>query len=256
MCTCPQGCVVNPVNRNYLKYSSWELKYRYGWYGPWGLHADVVPLGTYAQPTFDPNFVVKCDNWMYYLNNIMVTYGALALDWIGTAGAGGVCDNLPYHSTGRAFDLTAIMSQQGTVIDMNQSWQDTQGHRRRYCAVAASARIHFASGGVLTAGYPGGHENHIHVDDWNSWNPLNTASGADRLLMRRFCKEFNGSSIPVNTNAWDAASTNAFNALLSTMKLQCTSPTTNGWDSLGFLDLIVKNGMAGQPGSFYRGTCP
>lgn len=252
MCTCSQGCVVNPISRNWVGYSSFDLRYRTGFssaFGTsWGLHNPSS-----QNFTWDPTFHGQCGEIFKYLSSVAFSYSTRVIDWIGTAGVGGVCDDKPYHSTGRALDITNVSFSDGSRVDTRGSWEvaDT-GNRRLYCALVASCRIYFGTGGVLSAGYSG-HSDHIHVDNWNGTSPpFSTGSGADRVILRRINRVFGGSGITVNSNAWSNADATATAATLSAFGLSCYNIFGNAWHMIGYMDMVAKHGMANKPAGYFN----
>lgn len=249
MCDCAQGCTANPVTRSYLFTPTQDLRRRTGYSGIWGTHVSGSVVG-------EASFVTSLDNLVNFIAMLVGNTLGLSVDWIGHGGLGGFCDNNSYHSTGRAFDLTAVGLSNGFVIDMNGSWQSTTQHQKRYTAILAACRSHYGTGGVISAGYNSDHANHIHSDDWHGWTPFSKSGGADRVILRRCFKTLLGWSSPaVNTAAWTGADDNGMTWLLAGLGMSCKDPFTNVWDAVGMLDLIGKYGMSGLPFGSFAAPC-
>ena len=250
-CTCARGCPESTIQRNYLWAPQVELRYRTGWYGPWGVHPSTSMFA------IDPSFTTQLDNMTSYLNNEFSVWN-LAINWIGCGGTYAGCDDYPYHSTARAFDLTAIaLTGVSTfLIDSNQSWRDSLIHKRRYLAMICAARMFFGSGGVLGAGFDAGHQNHIHIDNWHSLNTFNLASISDRGIIRQILNCYEEPLINIDGSyLWNYIADFFLNRLLLKLKMSCTHPASSIWNTLGFLHLIVKHGIANQPAGYYTGNC-
>jgi hypothetical protein len=253
-CSCPQGCVVNPIFVNWVGYSSFDIRRRTGYsagYGVnWGTHS-----ATAQSWTFDPKFHAWLGDVVKYINTIAVNHATKAIDWIGCAGVGGVCDDKPYHSTGRAMDITAIRFTDGSVVDCNASWAVMDRYNNRlYAALIAAARIYAGPSSVLSAGYDSMHSNHVHVDNWWPGGPLKTSDKGDRVLLRRINQVFGASSNAVDTRPWndrqdDSAATAATVAALRLPS--CWQIFTNAWHTLGFLDLVARHGIANRPPGYF-----
>ena len=255
-CSCPTGCVVNPISMSWVGYSSFDIRMRTdfvnGYGTKWGVHEPVA-----RRWEFDSGFHTTVGDIMKYINTVSLNYATKAIDWIGSAGVGGGCDNKPYHSTGRAIDITALRFTDGVGVDTRGSWEvmDTYNNRL-YAALIAACRIYAGPSGVLSAGYPD-HGDHVHVDNWHGGGPLKTSEGGDRVLLRRINRVFGGSSIVVDNAAWTRADTDATAATRAAFRLPaCWDVFTQGWHTLGFLDLVAKHGIANRsPGYFAPHQC-
>jgi hypothetical protein len=263
MCGC-QWCFDQPtVTRNYLYATSMDIRARTssssGFGTMWGVHPNTT------SHVFHSPFWDQVSGWINYLNSVSFNTSTRVIDFIGTGGAGG-CKATEYHSRARAFDLTSVQYTNGAKFDMRGSWEvaDT-GNRRGYCGVMASCRVNWGPGGVLSAGWvengDTSHSNHIHIDNLHSFAPLSTASGGDRVILRRINAVFGGSTIPVASSPlWTQNDTNALTATLAAFGFgpcyNLTSITTDPWRTIGFLDVVAKHGIGNRsPGFFAPPGC-
>jgi hypothetical protein len=239
------------VYYNWDTYSSFDLRpwtsYTAAYGTQWNNHGSTQSF------LFDDTFHTAIADVFSYLNNVAFNYSTRAIDWIGCAGVGG-CDNLPYHSTGRAFDITKVVFLDGSGIDTRGSWEVAEtGNNRLYAALIASARIYFAGGGVLSAGWDASHNTHVHVDNWHGGSsPFNTGSSGDRVILRRINKVFGGSSLAVNQSTWTAADNAATASTLAAFGFaSCYNIFGNTWHAIGLLDMVAKHGMANRAAGYY-----
>ena len=131
----------------------------------------------------DPAFLQQVNTW--------------AEDWAALSGLGAIqavvsfgayvdkCQS--YHQLGRAFDITELQHEAGTISMRYDQWQPgTAQQLRNYWRVAASLHLHFA----YTLAYPfdSAHDDHVHVDNLVSKDGLSKfnsrpslATGAARI---------------------------------------------------------------------------
>lgn len=249
MCTCAYGCPSSPVTKNHLYSTSWELKYRTGFYLGAGLHPNQ------HSQVFNSAFYNSCADWMNSVNTYSYTYGGYSVDWIGDIGTV-VCKS-GMHPLGRAFDLTRIefaFPYGPRWVDMKLSWKDAVPleDRRRYLATAAATRRYFST--VLTAWYDSDHHDHIHVDNGVTLAPLRTNYPSDVTLIQAACKYLNNAAITIN-GSWNSATQSAYPALLTKLGCQCLSPTSDVWHMWILLEMIARTGFANATAGAYKHTC-
>lgn len=240
----------SPITRNYIGSTAYDLRHRnsYDTCGS-GVH------GAQHNEEFNSTFHSTCGSWVNSFASYYSTYGPKTLDWVGDVGVM-VCKT-GYHGEGRAFDLTHLRASDGTVIDMNTSWNLSRScasvtTRRRYIGTAASLRRYF--GTVLTAWYNADHENHIHFDNGVAVAPIRTTAESDTTLVQATCNYLNAESLAID-GAWGPLTDAAYGRLLTKFKMGCRNPKTSTTDALLFLELIVKHGLNGAAAGKYFGPC-
>ncbi|MEZ5406951.1 MAG: extensin family protein [Acidimicrobiales bacterium] len=245
--TCATDCAAPTITRNHLFGPNWGLRHRLGWSGQFGVH------GAQHNESFNAAFHTQLGFAFAGLNHYAVNDGPGTIEWIGDVGAK-VCKT-GCHSTGRAFDLTAVKLGPN-LYDMNVIWRSTQPReaQRKYLAIWAAMRRDCAT--VLTAAYNTDHHNHIHIDtDAGAQTPpLRTSARTDTMLVQTACNLLNGASLTVD-GSWGNKTSAAYQALLGAFRLQCTSPTTNYNHLRGFVELICRTAMADQSAGAFVGPC-
>lgn len=245
--TCATQCNAATVGRDFLFGASWGLRHRTGFSGQTGIH------GPQHAERFNPTFHTQLGLAFAGLNHYAVFDGPGTIDWIGDVGAQ-VCKT-GCHSTGRAFDLTAVKLGPN-VYDMNVIWRPerTLADRRMYLAIAAAMRRDCTT--VLTAAFNRDHENHMHIDidDDVTPPPIRTGARTDTQLVQSACNLLNGAALRVD-GSWGPSTAAAYTSLLATLGLGCTSPTTNYGHMRGFVELICRTAIADQPAGAFRGPC-
>ncbi len=241
----------SPILRNYIGSTAYDLRHRTSYDTSCG---NGVHGGQHNEE-FNSTFHTQCSNWANSFASYAATYGPFTLDWVGDVGVT-VCKP-GRHGEGRAFDLTHIRATNGTLIDMNTSWNLARScasatTRRRYIGVAASLRRYF--GTVLTAWYNADHENHIHFDNGTAVGPINSGLETDTKLVQVTCNYFNGESLAID-GAWGPLTDAAYGRLLTKLRMGCRNPRGNTTDALLFLELIVKHGLRGIAAGTYFGPC-
>ncbi|MPZ19751.1 MAG: hypothetical protein GEV06_17805 [Luteitalea sp.] len=76
----------------------------------------------------------------------------------------------------------------------------------------------------------------------------------ERELVQAVCNYLNGESLAID-GIWGPLTDAAYGRLLSTLRMQCRSPTGNTGDMALFCELIAKAGITGQPAGTFVGPC-
>ena len=244
---CITDCDAPTVTRDYIQYSSWELRYRTGFSGLYGVH----PANRRSEE-FNAAFHQALGNAMYYIYYYGYSARHGQLDWIGEVGAQ-VCKS-GCHSSGNALDITALRFN-NTTFDMNVGWRNGQPfvQRRGYLAIWAGLRMYCRT--VLTNAYNQAHEDHIHVDNDGRGSAappaIRTAASTDTKLIQTTCNLLNGASLAID-GSWGSATTREYDDLLDQLGMACLSPTTNFWHARTLLILIMRHGFASASAGTYR----
>jgi hypothetical protein len=240
----------NPINRNYVEFTSWELHHRTAFntcgYGTHG--------GTHSEE-FNSGFWGVCGNAFNYIH--VHTPSDYLINWVGDIGIT-VCKP-GWHGYGRAFDLSQIRFTNGEFIDMNRDWRGTScggrgGNfkRRQYIGVWAALRRF--TGTVLTGWYNADHQNHIHFDNGTAVGPIREGAETDTKLVQATCNYMNGESLAID-GAWGPLTEAAYGRLRTRLRMGCRNPKANTADALLFLHLIAQAGLKGQAAGAYTGPC-
>lgn len=244
---CVTNCSAATISRNYLFGTTWDIRHRTGFSGLNGVH------GAQHSENFNSTFHNQLGLAFAGLNHWAVNYGPGTIDWIGDVGVQ-VC-KAGCHSTGRAFDLTAIRLG-ATTYDMNVIWRADQSlaNRRKYLAIWAAMRRDCTT--VLTQLYNSDHNDHIHVDIDSDTTPppIRTSATSDVKLIQHACNLLNGTALSVD-GVWGTQTSNAYNSLLNNFRLSCYSPTTDYFHMRALVEMICQAAMANQNAGTYLGPC-
>lgn len=240
---CTTNCNAATISRNYIYKSSWDLRHRTGWSGLTGVHG-----GTHNE-NFNQTFHDRIGLSMSSINASSRSASLGRIRWIGDIGVK-VCKT-GCHSSGSAFDLTAIKFAQ-TKVDMNLDWRSSRplNKRRQYLAIWAGLRSYNTV--VLTNAFNAAHECHMHIDNAGlaGTAAIDTSLKSDTTLVQTASNLLNGTSLAVD-GVWGSGTATAYSNLLSAFDMSCTSPTTNLWHMLSFTWLISKTAMANTTAGTY-----
>ena len=246
--SCVTNCYAPVVLRDYLYTSSWELLHRRSYSGFHGVHTLHASNQFEA---FNIDFHSRLGSAMQTINLYAAYQGHGTIQWIGDIGVTNC--KAGCHSTGNAFDLTAL-ELYNSNFDMNASWRSGQSlaQRRGYLAIWTGLRIYCKT--VLTNTYDVHHRNHIHVDnDGNHFAPppIRTTVRTDITFIQTSCNLLNNTNLSVD-GIWGPLTTQAYNNLLDQLGMSCLSPTTNYWHARVLLILLMRHGFASAPVGLYR----
>ena len=241
--SCPKDCYAPVVGYNYLYTANWELRYRTGWSGLYGIHNNA------DTQNFNSNFHSRLGSAMWIINHYASSDGHGSIQWIGNVGVQ-FCKK-GCHSSGRALDITAL-NFDNTDFDMNVSWRSNQSlvQQRGYLAIWAGLRVYCKT--VLSHTYQN-HDDHFHADDGtNDLLPpaIRTGTETDTTLIQSSCNLLNNAQLSID-GVWGPLTTAAYNSLLSQLGLTCVSPTTNYWHARTLLILIMRDGFASRLAGHY-----
>ena len=244
---CIKNCNAPTIERNYLYLPNWELRYRTGWQGNYGLHGTNP-----STQNFNAAFHSQLGAAMLVINSYASSYGNGNIQWVGHVGVK-VC-KAGCHSSGRAYDLTAIKFS-NVKFDMNASWRNTQtlAQRRGYLAIWAGLRVYCKT--ILTYAYDAYHSDHIHIDnDGNGTSSppaIRTYAKTDVALIQTACNLLNDAGLTID-GMWGSSTASAYNNLLAQFGMTCLSPTTNYWAARTLMILIMKHGFSSSSAGTYK----